>query len=747
MKQDENLWSGVINIETIKKWCGMSNNKLALIFPSYDIIDHFNFYGISSSDLQETLGIEHLTKNNRKRLLVFNALRSVLLIIRVTTNDTLKDEINRCVADVNLLSLMLRDELERSGVIVTALLVYLEYNTCLLDQCLCRDLIVSKEVFDSEKNIDLFWNNYEKRIRHYVKKELSLLEKSKLFMDVCCKLLPYLAQYQYQVSENPILPTNRADPTNSIEETLLLLDRYQMEIVNSNEKRIILKGNYGTGKSILCVRKIEFLARTLTEKDAIYYINFHGRSELDCIVKKKIKGLHPNINVIKGNYTLSNTIKSEILEKEKRNGANDVHLIVDEYNAETLTKSESSTLVKLFTEDEQLKNSTILIALQPIKIDRVEFHYINGKENEYSETGNMFHELKKIMTVKHLRHVMRTTTVIDTFIKITQEYVNKKSNTYTRHRENNEILVKPSSSTKINVKKLSNTDKKESLIALENLQVNRNTNLEMRDPENRSAEIDMLKVEAIVKYESTQINSKLVPSSNSLIDPISKKINLFSNSVDFDGLQKLTHTGPTINSENSQKIVTTYQYFGESSVGHNISGPTPKVIKMLSLTALSELAVMIAMCFKILEEGTKRTVFIHFEQGNPLWLEKILSLQCLFPHLLITSDIEYFFSSSNEKLVLIKNYNFVTGQEFPNVAVLLDANEYHLKQFIPGAMARCQKNLAIVIKSLKDEILEDDTVANLLDHWENLNTELEETNSINETFATPVLSMQFQCFV
>ena len=215
------------------------------------------------------------------------------------------------------------------------------------------------------------------------KRNCPLLEKSKLFMDVCCKLLPYLAQYQYQVAENPILPTNRADPTNSIEETLRLLDRYQMEIVNCNEKRIILKGNYGTGKSILCVRKIEFLARTLTEKDAIYYISFHGRRELDCIIEKKIKGLHPNINVIKGNYTLSNTLKSEILEKKKRNGANDVLLTVNEYNAETLTKSESSTLVKLFTEDEQLKNSTILIALQPIKIDRVEFHYINGKENEY----------------------------------------------------------------------------------------------------------------------------------------------------------------------------------------------------------------------------------------------------------------------------------------------------------------------------------------------------------------------------
>ena len=474
MKQDEILWSEVINIEVIKSWCGMSNNKLALIFPSYNILNHFNVYGITNSVLQEALGIKYFSTNLR-RLIVFDASRNVLLIIRVASDDSLKDEINHCLADVKLLSLMLRDELEGSEVVVTGLIVYLGCNIHLVETCQhCRYFIVPKEIFDSKENIDELWKNNADDIQKHVDKKMLFKNKRKLFMDVCCKLLPYLAQYQYQVIDNPILPINRADPAKNIEETMLLLDRYQMEIAYSKEKRVILKGDYGTGKSIVCLKKIEVLSRTLKEKEAIYYINFHGKSELDYVVKKKIEVLHPNISIIKGNSNLSNIIKFEILEKEEMRGTIDVHLIVDEYNAESLTRVESSTLKMLFTERKQLKNSTILIAVQPIQIDRADLHYINGEENEYSETGNMFGELEKIMAVKHLHHVMRTTVEIDSFIKITQEYLNKKSNRYTRHLENNDLLVKLSSIKKTNANRQDRTDIDDSLTEFENIQINRN---------------------------------------------------------------------------------------------------------------------------------------------------------------------------------------------------------------------------------------------------------------------------------
>ena len=251
MKQDEILWSEVINIEVIKSWCGMSNNKLALIFPSYNILNHFNVYGITNSVLQEALGIKYFSANLR-RLIVFDASRNVLLIIRVASDDSLKDEINHCLADVKLLSLMLRDELEGSEVVVTGLIVYLGCNIHLVETCQhCRYFIVPKKIFDSKENIDELWKNNADDIQKHVDKKMLFKNKRKLFMDVCCKLLPYLAQYQYQVVDNPILPINRADPAKNIEETMLLLDRYQMEIAYSKEKRVILKGDYGTGKSIV----------------------------------------------------------------------------------------------------------------------------------------------------------------------------------------------------------------------------------------------------------------------------------------------------------------------------------------------------------------------------------------------------------------------------------------------------------------------------------------------------------------
>ena len=59
--------------------------------------------------------------------------------------------------------------------------------------------------------------------------------------------------------------------------------------------------------------------------------------------------------------------------------------------------------------------------------------------------------------------------------------------------------------------------------------------------------------------------------------------------------------------------------------------------------------------------------------------------------------------------------------EFSDVVILLDANEYHLKQFIPEAMARCQSNLSIVIKPNKNEDRRDDAVLELVEYWEKVN--------------------------
>ena len=72
-------------------------------------------------------------------------------------------------------------------------------------------------------------------------------------------------------------------------------------------------------------------------------------------------------------------------------------------------------------------------------------------------------------------------------------------------------------------------------------------------------------------------------------------------------------------------------------------------------------------------------------------------------------------------MILVNNYNCVKGLEFSEVLLILDADEYHLKQFIPEAMARCMNNLTILVRPKHKKNCESDTVTDLADHWEVFN--------------------------
>ena len=161
-----------------------------------------------------------------------------------------------------------------------------------------------------------------------------------------------------------------------------------MGIAHSWENRIILKGDYGTGKTIICIKKIEILSTVLRDRETMFYINFQGKSELDRVVSKQIKGFHQNRKVLTSDSTFANITESKILPREERVGRKMVHLLVDEYNTESLTKEQLNTLVKLFSKKEHFKKSKILLAIQPLEIKATDLHYIHGEESEYRENGN-----------------------------------------------------------------------------------------------------------------------------------------------------------------------------------------------------------------------------------------------------------------------------------------------------------------------------------------------------------------------
>ena len=287
-------WEGIIN--TLKYWCANSNlgNKgdaNGLIIRNYDLKNHLNFCGITDDEIENFSTFQSFKKKSNttednQRFLVFNPSEKIILIIRMAGSkhhEQLKGEVYQCIDEVILLSFLLKDDLKDSGVIVTGLVVYSGKNAHYETGCIdCDNFVVSSKIFNSVHHFDNFWKTFVSQ-NIFEKFTLSLEATKKsdtvsLFEAIASKIVGYLSHLQFKISEKPVLPAPEKEPACNIKQAELLLDRYQMEIAYSEEKRILLTGNSGTGKTVVALKKLELLYESLKENEVIHYVNFSGKS-------------------------------------------------------------------------------------------------------------------------------------------------------------------------------------------------------------------------------------------------------------------------------------------------------------------------------------------------------------------------------------------------------------------------------------------------------------------------------------
>ena len=310
------------------------------------------------------------TTENNQRFLVFKPSAKSILIIgmaRAKQHNQLKSEVYHSMDGMILLSFLLKDELKGSGVIVTGLVVYSGKNAHNQTGCIdCDNFVVSSKIFSSVHHFDNFWKTFvSQNIFEKFASNLEGREKSDtvtLFEAVASKIVGYLTHLQFKISEKSVLPVPEKEPAGNIKQNELLLDRYQMEIAYSDEKRILLSGNYGTGKTIVALKKLELLYESLKQDEVIYYVNFAGKSQLylEILEKNKTK---EKVKVLRGGTNLSNIIKCKILPNEVKCNTKNIQYIVDEYDSQDLSEKESASLYQIFQEEEQFHHSTILIAV------------------------------------------------------------------------------------------------------------------------------------------------------------------------------------------------------------------------------------------------------------------------------------------------------------------------------------------------------------------------------------------------
>ena len=330
-------WEGVIN--TLQYWCANSNldNKgdaTGLIIRNYDLKNHLNFSGVTDDEIKNFSTFQDFEKKfksteNNQRFLVFNPSEKIILIIRMAGSEhheQLQKEVYHCMIEVILLSFLLKNELNGSGVIVTGLVAYLGKNAQSETGCTdCNNFVVSRKIFNSGHLFDNFWKRFVSQ-NIFLKFASKLQARSKsdnitLFEAVASKVVGYLAHLQFEISDKPALPVPEKEPVGNIKQPELFSDRYQMKIAYSDKKRILLTGNHGTGKTVVALKKLELLYQGLKEEEVIYYLNFAGKSNLHLEVMEKTKSKN-KVKVIKGGTSLSNIINSKSLPEEKKTTLN-----------------------------------------------------------------------------------------------------------------------------------------------------------------------------------------------------------------------------------------------------------------------------------------------------------------------------------------------------------------------------------------------------------------------------------------
>ena len=98
---------------------------------------------------------------NVEKILLFNPSEKIILTIWTVGSKhhgQVRGEVFHCIDHVILLSLLLKDELKNSGVIVTGLVVYSGENTHSQSGCIdCDNFIVCSKIFNSVPDFDNFW--------------------------------------------------------------------------------------------------------------------------------------------------------------------------------------------------------------------------------------------------------------------------------------------------------------------------------------------------------------------------------------------------------------------------------------------------------------------------------------------------------------------------------------------------------------------------------------------------------------
>ena len=670
-------------MNTLCSVCSGSKSR-GFVFKNYDITKHMDFLGYNKGLLVANLGAAPTSQSIS--YIAYIEQKNVMFICEEVSNGA-----NICQSSKNIAVMVKRFltlynmEIQASGVKVIGLLISGEEKQEELVECsFCQLFSLSYEDFESATAFNARWNVIEVYEDWWNLADTGLSDfvnpekQHQLFEEMAAEILCFMA-----VQEKG-LPTLTDNKSEQFKQTYFIYTRQQMEIHFSNAKHLIIQGAYGSGKSLLGLKKLELISKNLGQHEKIIYINFDPKSNLHFVMEKNVKryaGIpqrkikHTNgileILQVPGPliYVCHNSagedLSTMLQETVRLNATSKIdktnyHLIVEEYDGETLSYAEAAKITEVVQGSDLLESNIILLA-QPLMKTR---SWNLGKASFENETC-VFNELENIFKLVMLEEVLRCSNKICRIIKSSQTFVQNKDSVFKTSMNN---------------------------VTLDQQHLSKDKKLIVSPSVPESS------------YTDLDTPSKVKTSRNEVSNPtvdISTSDRRLDRRMDLD--QAFERSAPLQKSKGAKsKIVSKFGFLSEPKEGVDIKGLEPNIVEFSKDINLgSDIAVIsLALVLKKLIGKNEATTLLHMAEEQPRILKRTTQL---LPRLIdekfsYTQDIEeYLQKTKQSKMIFSSNFRRVNGMEFDHVIIVVSHSEYYLKYYLPQAMSRCTFDLTLVM--------------------------------------------------
>ena len=649
-------------INTMESWCQKSNKSSrfkGLVLHNFSVLIHLKHFGFRRDALRGTFKVKAFSE--APIIVVYNPKENVILLIRNAQTQDLETDINIGFDDLKMFILLFYDELEGTNLKLISLVVIDKTHDFNLNCSDCINNVLSLEVFN---DLPIFENWWEERATYYEQDSVKVINPD------CIK--NFLAKITGTVASTFIygkyIPTLTDKSDEKITNLTVLLTPEQMDIVNSKNKHIIVRGGFGCGKTVIAAAMMRKISESLKNDEKLYYICYDCRSELLDQTRKDAQ-IEDDSNITlfhnKEGLQLSEIIR-DILDKKE--SEKQVNFIVDEYDGEDLDESEAKSLNTVL--NKSLKQMFFLLLVQPIEKERI-IKNILLKKNRF--------DLLENIKLYHLNRVMRNSLEISNLVRLTIDVLMNRQTVF-MHQEDENMKSKFK-------------------------HIVRNVSVRVK---NTVTELNKSVPDSTTKWTSRQRDAHEYSKKKMVLDE-AKSPTLHRDPHEYpehsnyssilkmglDEAQAISRL-PTGTRKEGYKTITQFQYDAVGKTGHKISSNKPELFELGDKSDFQKVLSLIAV-FEKREIERGQQVVLHF---NTVTNEIPNSLLFVFEnHFKIQQRVtnKYKDFQSPKKSVLVCSYPTFRGLEHGKITVVIDRDIYFVQHYLVEAIARCTTDLCIVI--------------------------------------------------